>query len=412
MSQLSSRIFVHVCAVSALLFWGCDDGGGAEDMDVMGGQGATGGIAGQGGAGGESGAAGIAGQGGEAGIAGIAGQGGLAGMGGEAGGAAGQGGLAGAGGDAGSQAGTPGESFSQFVDPNCIDGQWQEPLPIPEASLDTAIAQFSGADVTPFIYDVLNARYPLGAHLIREGLERGAFDECVDFFLRDRSSPQAVITQLPTAVHECAHSADLALGGFTGHGYIITEALTYTCEGGDTTERFGNTFARSRLVDDEFYGQRPACDAPGPGSGSCDNYANVYLDGDPDDDEFDGGDQGFNSLLEETLQYVNSLATGYAIQDFYRGSRSDRDGILTFLWYLQRYLRMARLTYPDAYDHLAGDACWRETILTVWGRAWLYLETTEGMPALGIRDDAIYPLATTPVLLEEIQRLRDLQGCN
>ena len=45
-----------------------------------------------------------------------------------------------------------------------------------------------------------------------------------------------------------------------------------------------------------------------------DNYANVYLDGDPDDDEFDGGDQGFNSLLEETLQYVNSLATGYAIR--------------------------------------------------------------------------------------------------
>ena len=109
---------------------------------------AAGGMAGQGGAAAETGQGG---QGGEAGTAGIAGQGGFAGRGGDAGGAAGQGGLAGAGGDAGSQAGTPGEGFSHFVDPNCIDGQWQEPLPIPEASLDTAIAQFSGGDVTPFI---------------------------------------------------------------------------------------------------------------------------------------------------------------------------------------------------------------------------------------------------------------------
>ena len=73
----------------------------------------------------------------------------------------------------------------------------------------------------------------------------------------------------------------------------------------------------------------------------CDFYRQVYLDGDPDDDNFEGGDQGYNSVLEETTQYINSLAVGYAFNDLYSGSVSERDGILTFLWYITRYLKMA-----------------------------------------------------------------------
>ena len=94
------------------------------------------------------------------------------------------------------------------------------------------------------------------------------------------------------------------------------------------------------------------------------------------------------------------------------GSVSERDGILTFLWYVQRYLRLARLQYPDAYGLLVNDPCWRESVLTVWGRAWLYLTLTDDLPQLGIDDDLLYGLATDETLLEEIDRLRDAQGCN
>ena len=116
-------------------------------------------------------------------------------------------------------------------------------------------------------------------------------------------------------------------------------------------------------------------------------------------------------LLEEVTQYVNSLATGYAFHNEMSGSVSERDGILTFFWYLTRYLRMARLDYPQAYQLLSGDSCWRELILSIWGRGWYYLNLTEGLPQLGIEDDLLYELATTPVLLEEIQRLRNAAGC-
>ena len=116
-------------------------------------------------------------------------------------------------------------------------------------------------------------------------------------------------------------------------------------------------------------------------------------------------------MLEETTQYVNSLATGFAFVDFYANSRSERDGILTFLWYVMRYLRMARLDYPQAYERISQDPCWRQSILSVWGRAWFYLDATAEMPNLGISDAELYEFVTDPELLGEIQRIRVAEGC-
>jgi hypothetical protein len=110
---------------------------------------------------------------------------------------------------------------------------------------------------------------------------------------------------------------------------------------------------------------------------------------------------------------VNSLATAYAFADRRGGGsrQSDKDGILTFLWYIERYLRLARTEYPAAHAFILADACWRETILTIWGRAWLYLELTRDMPMLGIADDELFPLVEDPDLVMEIQAVREAHGC-
>ena len=71
---------------------------------------------------------------------------------------------------------------------------------------------------------------------------------------------------------------------------------------------------------------------------------------------------------------------------------------------------MAREDYPDAYRFISESDCWRPMILELWGRAWLYLELTEGMSALGIKDAEILT-RLSPELLEEIDRLRELEGC-
>ncbi len=284
------------------------------------------------------------------------------------------------------------------VDPNCVDGKYTEALPDPTADISGFIAGYQPAQLHAFVDDVLTARYPVGAYLVQGGLTVQQLD-CVAVFARNTSSAESVIGSMSTVVHECGHIYDFSLSRGQD-GYAITDTLTLSCGGGDSTDRGGETFARSRIRDDEY---QPLM--------ANDPYANIYLDGDPDDDNFDGGDQGFNMLFDETVQYVNSLATSYAFQDFIRGSTSALDGILTFLWYTERYLRMARLQYPDAYAKLSGDPCWRNAILTVWGRAWWMIEQSEGNGALGINDQKLFELVRDPELLQEIQRLRDLEGC-
>ena len=135
------------------------------------------------------------------------------------------------------------------------------------------------------------------------------------------------------------------------------------------------------------------------------------MDGDPNNGNFESGDQGYGMLHEETLQYVNSLATSYAFADEMAYSTSARDGILDLFVVYHGYLRMARLEHPQTYTLLSQNLCWRDLILNTWGRAWLYLELTAGTSNLGINDDFLMTLVMEPELLAEIQRLRDIEGC-
>lgn len=303
------------------------------------------------------------------------------------------------------------------VDPACVDGRYAEVLPDSTVSISDLVAAYSPGDVDGFIDQVLARRYPTGRQLVMEGnASRSvpAGSTCASLFLGDTSSASSVIQQLDTVVHECGHMADGERSSPPENTYVVTTSLLLTARQGDTTSRGGLTFARSRIVNDSYQTLRMPCGGTfGP---SCDNYADTYLDGDPDDSTFDGGDQGFNLLFEELVQYVNSLATGFAFSDVYMvGGRrvSERDGLLTFLWYTERYLRMARTDFPSAYEHLSnGDSGrWRRAILTIWGRAWLYLEQTESAAHLGINDELLEGFVNDPDLLDEIQRLRTAEGC-
>ncbi len=289
-----------------------------------------------------------------------------------------------------------------LVDPECTDGMFVESLPDPTVDISDLVAAYRPARYRAFIDGALARRYSTGLAITTGGSSER---DCVEPFLRDTSTANEVISSLSTVVHECGHFYDFNLGGFDSDEYYVNDTpLQFSCNGGDSVPRGGNTFARSRINDD-----------PLGAAVERDSYSSLYLSGNPDDDTFDSGDQGFNSLLEETFQYVNSLAVSYAFEsEINRGSgfrTSQRDGISTFLWWVQRYLHMARTSYPDAYDHIVnGDSgCWRRAVLTVWGRAWLYLNVTEDLPHLGINDDEMLAVVNTPELVAEIDRLRDVE---
>ena len=293
--------------------------------------------------------------------------------------------------------------------PGCAQDEYTETLPT-NASL--ADLSFSAATASDYLLDALELRFPLGKAIVEGGLSSSLAKtqgNCIDRFLSDKSNAKAVLRQATTVVHECGHFYDLGEATGSDAAFVIRPDLTFTCKSGDTTSRRGKTFARSLIKGDAHYTKRKAC-ASGTAGKDCDMYAPIYLDGNATDSKFDSGDQGYNSVLEEAAQYVNSLATALAFQDAYSGSKaSERDGILTFLWYIERYLAMARTEYPEAYELLSQDACWRQATLSVWDRAWFYLRETKGMTNLGINDAAIEALVSDPELTAEIDALRNLE---
>ena len=284
----------------------------------------------------------------------------------------------------------------------CIDGQYTEPLPDTSKNIDDLVVSYKPENAAAFIDQVLARRYPLGQQLVTEGV--ASRHDCIAQYLRDKSSAKAVLNQLSLVVHECGHAADGERSTFDEDTYIIKPSLVMAAKSGDTTTRGGLTFARGKILADGYQAMRVAC-GNNPSS-TCDMYAHIYLDG-------FSGEQGFNMLFEELVQYTNSLVTDLAISDKLQDgfSTTDRDGLLTFLWYVERYLHLARTNYPSAYQHLltGDDGRWRRVILTQWGRAWYFLKAAETNPYLGLYDNAIMPLVKAPELLDEIQRLRDAE---
>lgn len=286
----------------------------------------------------------------------------------------------------------------------CAGDKYSEALPT-TASL-SGIA-FSPATAQDYLVEALGRRFPEGK-FIAEGGMANPLPGNPSCFVGDKSSSAAVLRRASTIVHECGHFFDLSQGKGGASTYVITSELRLSCKSGDTTKRGGRTFERSRLNGDAYASKHPKC--AGQGQQGCDFYAQIYLDGSPTDSQFQGGDQGYNSVLEEATQYVNSLATALAFPEVYQGTKvSERDGILTFLWYIERYLKMAREEYPDAYELLSTDECWRQATLTVWDRGRFFLEATKDKTNLGIQDSKLEGLVADPDLVAEIDALRKLE---
>lgn len=345
---------------------------------------------------------------GGAGSGGLAGQGAGGSFGGMAGSAGAPGGTGGTGTGGSGTGGTT--NTSPLVDPACTDGKYTEALPNPTADLSGVAFSPTGLDA--YFLGVLGLRYPIGKDVVAGGLTNKQFGKsCIQMFAGNPTSAAQAQNSIGTVVHECGHLYDMVLAKLPSNSYFIRSGMQPTCQKGDTVARGGDTFARSLITKDTYSALRPPC--TGSPSAGCDSYASVYLDGDPNNASFEGGDQGYNMLLEETVQYVNSLATGWAFVDHLKSGQkvSERDGILTFLWYVERYLKMARTQYPNAYKRIADDACWRDITLNVWGRAWLFLEQTKGIGSLSINGAAIETLVKDPALLNEIELLRTKSGC-
>ncbi len=313
-----------------------------------------------------------------------------------------------------------------LVDKNCIDGkyiteekeQFLEPNEFP--SIQDLVSAFDENNYMAYIYGILERRYPTGKSII----EQGGGQTAVDKWLWGSTSLSSIMRSLGTVIHEIGHGLDQQT---PQNWYFISldpagNPLSFTTPGmhGKKTTSSSPMYSIERslvLADDQNYKRPPAQSSKivtskefGQGPFGCDkSYAEIYLCGDPTDSKFDSGDQGFNSLIEEYVQYINSLAYAYYFQDYFRPS-SHRHAMLTWMWWCQRYLRKIRTEHPDQYDYLYQNKVWLELILTLWGRAWMYLRTK--YPGMQPDTDYLHQLVQEPDMLAEIQRIRDACDCD
>lgn len=301
-------------------------------------------------------------------------------------------------------------SPSAMTWPTCIDGQYTEIAADPSADLTAALAKFSASNGVAFVTEALGIRYPLGKFIMQSGDASPGQGGCIKLFWQadQGKTPADAILQASTLVHECGHMYDNGKSSFGDHDYFVSDGVEFKCKG-LAYQGANKGFARSLIKGDEFNALWPAC--ANFGDEGCDGYAPIYLDGDPNDGKFDSGDQGYDMVLEEVTQYVNSLATSYAVADQTEWNTSAEDGILTYMWYTERYLHMARLQYPAAYNYLIGNSCWRQATLTIWGRGWFYLNKSAGNTKLNLIGPQLRDLVKNPALIDEIVRLRKAEGC-
>jgi hypothetical protein len=226
------------------------------------------------------------------------------------------------------------------------------------ADLSDLQASYAPATYADTLLEVTRRRYTDGAFVLSE-----AYPPCdLDTFVDQSSWGSLLHPSANVAVHEFGHCWDLAHVGAAGWPYFLHE--------GDvrTAPDLANFFRSEIVATHEFPAQ--------------DSYLDVYLTG-------TSGDQDFNLVLEEATQYVHSLAVDYCLRDTLSGSTSARDGILTFFYYIERYLRIAREEHPDDYDEIARDDATIHVIDGIWGRGNFYLMLSETDDRLGINDDLV-----------------------
>lgn len=130
-----------------------------------------------------------------------------------------------------------------------------------------------------------------------------------------------------------------------------------------------------------------------------DIYAEAYLLGPL-------GGQDIEMLVEEFVQYVHTLASGYCGYDIPSSTRvSYREGVLTHMWWMQMYLAVGRKHHPADYRAILANKGMVKVILDTWSRAEYWLIKTRGTN-YAINDASLLKRVYKPANLAEIDRLR------
>ena len=182
-------------------------------------------------------------------------------------------------------------------------------------------------------------------------------DESFSMWLDCKSSTYG----LSMAVHESVHMIDTSKSGWSGHNIYLP--------GGETvTFPRKNLFPRSEIA---RYLKAP----------DMDTYHSMYLTG-------ASGNQDICMVLEELNAYTFTLYTEVNLNKHMpkKMKNTTRDGLGTFMLYLELYLKHARTEKQADYEKLKSDAAGLSIIKRLWENAEDALVKSIPCRNLGIYD--------------------------
>ncbi len=302
--------------------------------------------------------------------------------------------------------------FVPEIDPSdflCNRFGYSEPLPRPSLRIPDTIPT-NVEERNQLVYDLIRDRLPQALEILDGALQNTA-ENCVTRFSANMNTREDLARQMPTLVHECGHFWWFENYSSSDAAFAVAPGIRNTCSGGGPSTQFGRSFARGLIRNDAEEPKWPPC--AGAQVDQCDIYADTYLGGDPADAaSVSSGGQGFDSLFEEVLEYVNGLSAGIAFEEYFGDRRiSIRDGVSTTLWYLARYLNYAKVNEPSVYELLSEDPCWRESILIVWARGMYFLNQANNLDKLSIVSEDVERLLNQEHIQEVFYELQRVHGC-
>jgi hypothetical protein len=278
-----------------------------------------------------------------------------------------------------SSSGTGGSSTSSsststgaggMADPNC----YTEPLD-PMADISDVVSSYGGASYKDDVIEAMDRRWPAGAYLLTEQKNDPYFAQ-----FSDSSSWTGMVGWLDTLVHEETHLFDAyhAQSQNQAHALYFQENLIVYLP---AEQGFPRSEIMSQLI-------------PAAQNGT---YASTYLTGNQ-------GTRAFNPLLDEATCYANEVPGLAAFGEYYSGGVSLRDGSAAFLYFIQVYLRVARMDHPTFYNWAKSQQAYVDAVRILWLRThYFYEEVGDVYPNLGISDDTYRNEAYQPDNLAEIE---------